>query len=67
VEVWKGEDPGPIGRRLDEAGIEMRIAAAGGPHGGGIPLLSLIFRQKPTSKLLVRESERERARAVLKG
>jgi hypothetical protein len=65
TEVWKGDDPARAGRKIDEAGIEMRIAAAGwGHHGGGIGFLSL-FRKRGQARLLVREADVARARAAL--
>ncbi|MCA9830560.1 MAG: hypothetical protein R3B97_03870 [Dehalococcoidia bacterium] len=66
VEVWRGSDPAIAGRAMESAGIEMRIASAGwGAHGGGLGILSLL-RKHGQSKLLVREADRERARAALK-
>jgi hypothetical protein len=66
VEVWKGEDPGVPGRTLEDAGIEMRIAAPDwGAHGGGIGFFGL-FRRKGRAKLLVRETDRDRAKIALK-
>ena len=65
TEVWKGEDPSIPGRKIEAAGIEMRIAAVGwGEHGGGIGFLSL-FRKKNRSRLLVREADTPRAREAL--
>lgn len=70
VEVWKGDDPSVPGRKLEAAGIEMRIASSGwGAHGGGIgvTLVSLVLRRKRGgAKLLVPEADRERAKAVLR-
>jgi hypothetical protein len=70
VEVWKGDDPSVPGRKLDAAGIQVRIASAGwGAHGGGIgvTLLSLLTRRKSgQARLLVPEQDRERARAALR-
>jgi hypothetical protein len=74
VEVWSGEDPSVPGKLLDAAGIEMRLAARGwGAHGGGaMPgMLTLLFlfrrKQKATSRLLVAEADRERAKSLLQG
>jgi hypothetical protein len=66
VEVWRGGDPAEVGRKLDAAGISMRLAASGGfcGTGGGFSLLSL-FRRQPQSRLLVPEADVERARALI--
>ena len=65
VEVWKGEEPGIPGRKIEAAGIEMRIAAVGwGAHGGGIGVLSL-FRKRGRARLLVREADVANARKAL--
>jgi hypothetical protein len=73
VEVWSGEDPSVPGRLLDEAGIEMRIAARSwGAHGGGaFPAFNLIslFRKKPrpgSARLLVAQSNQARAKTLLR-
>ncbi|MGD9932444.1 MAG: DUF2007 domain-containing protein [Dehalococcoidia bacterium] len=69
VQVWKGSDPSLPGRALEAAGIEMRIASTGwGAHSGGLGLFGILglFRRQGGAKLLVREADRERARAVLK-
>jgi hypothetical protein len=70
VEVWKGSDPAEAGRKLEAAGIPMRIASTGwGAHGGGIgvTLFSFFFRQKSGgSRLLVPVGETERAKSALR-
>jgi hypothetical protein len=66
VEVWRGADPADVGRRLDAAGISMRLATTDGFCGtsGGFSLLNL-FRRERRSRLLVPESDVERARSLI--
>lgn len=65
IEVWRGTDPAPVGRLLDEAGIAMRLAALG--HHSVNPLGSFSFFRKRgiESRLLVRQIDGPRAREVL--
>ena len=65
VEAWHGEDPSVPGKLLDDAGIEMRIAAKNwGAHGGG-SLLNFFRRRRPESQLLVKAADSARARDLL--
>jgi hypothetical protein len=62
VDVWKGEDPTLPGKRLEDAGIEMRIASAGwGAHGGGLGFFGLFrratLRLDPAGGTVMRHSE----------
>jgi hypothetical protein len=68
VEVWSGKDPAIPGRKLDAAGLEMRLAAPSwGEHGGGlgVTVVNLLLRRKGEAVLLVRREDVARAKTVL--
>ncbi len=67
VEVWRGTDPAPIGRLLQAAGIPMRLAASGHHSVNPLGFFSLFRKRGIESRLLVAESDRQRAREVVRG
>ncbi len=66
VEVWRGTDPAPPGRLLDAAGIPMRLAAAGHYSVNPFGLFSFFRKHGIESRLLVAETDRQRAREALR-
>ena len=66
VEIWRGTDPAPVGRLLDDAGITMRLAALGHHSVNPLGFFSFFRRRGIESRLLVREGDRARARETLR-